>query len=544
MKPSRLLAMPSVRPVLAALLLVGAGATLRAQEAEEGTDGEARFAVPVDAPATRALDLSRTEADERIVYDITLEVPGRKIPLTARLPLEAGQTGASLTLSVQEREGRRVSSLTLSKLSREEEERTVQESKDRLTRLIEKNERFRSFYRMLYFRLFDEHFYNELRRLDALYDTARTNYMVRASLLAEEENSARQVAHMVPSLPLGLFSGKETTLWLSRTETNSPIEYLVEIANNSDKFSLSTNRISFAEGQSEIALTATANPSRLEALELRITREDDSSDRLRIALPIQRDGLAAFENNFYVCFIKKIPFGTREVEETAPDGTVSTRTEQIYKGRWHYITNGLRNTLTVALCAVLLGAVLGFLVAVVRTTHDKHGRLALLNAISKVYITVIRGTPMTVQLLIAYFIIFSNLNNKVLVAILAFGFNSGAYVAEIIRAGITSIDDGQMEAARSLGLSYGQGMRRIVLPQAIRNILPALGNEFIVMLKDTSIASFIGLDDLARGGSIIRSQTYQAYIPFLAVALIYLVMVMIFSKLLTRLEKHLHRTGN
>ena len=215
----------------------------------------------------------------------------------------------------------------------------------------------------------------------------------------------------------------------------------------------------------------------------------------------------------------------------------------VYKPRWHYLTNGLRITLTVALCAVCLGAVLGFLVAIVRTTHDKHGRLRLLNALAKVYITVIRGTPMTVQLLIAYFIIFSSINNKVLVAILAFGVNSGAYVAEIIRAGITSIDDGQMEAARSLGLSYGQGMRRIVLPQAIRNVLPALGNEFIVMLKDTSIASFIGLDDLARGGSIIRSQTYQAYIPFLAVAGIYLMLVMIFSKLLTRLERHLHRTG-
>ena len=260
-------------------------------------------------------------------------------------------------------------------------------------------------------------------------------------------------------------------------------------------------------------------------------------------LPVRRGPLAAFENNFYVCFIKKIPFGTRTVVETAPDGTRTERTETVYKGRWHYITNGLRITLTVALCAVCLGAVLGFVFAVIRATHDKHGRLGILNAIAKLYITVIRGTPMTVQLLIAYFIIFSNLNNKVLVAILAFGFNSGAYVAEIIRAGITSIDDGQMEAARSLGLSYGQGMRRVVLPQAIRNILPALGNEFIVMLKDTSIASFIGLDDLARGGSIIRSQTYQAYIPFLAVAAIYLVLVMIFSKLLTRLERHLHRTG-
>ena len=227
-------------------------------------------------------------------------------------------------------------------------------------------------------------------------------------------------------------------------------------------------------------------------------------------------GWNSFAENFYICFIKN--------------------------NRWQYITNGLGNTLQVALCAVILGALIGFLLAIIRSTHDKHGRLGFLNAIAKVYITVIRGTPMTVQLLIAYFIIFANINNKVLIAILAFGCNSGAYVAEIIRAGITSIEDGQMEAARSLGLSYAQGMYRIILPQAIRNILPALGNEFIVLLKDTSIASFIGLDDLARGGSIIRSQTYQAYIPFLAVAAIYLVLVMIFSKLLGILERHLHDT--
>ena len=471
MKRPRFPAFPAVRPVLAALLLAGGGVALRAQEAAEAPDGEARFTVPVDAPATRALDLSRTEGDERIVYDITLEVPGRKIPLTARLPLEAGQTSASLTLSVQEREGRRVATL-------------------------------------------------------ALPDTP--------------DGTPADA----PRLPLGLFSGKPVEVRLARKDAAEPAVYAVEATNGAEgDFTLSTNVLAFAAGQTEAVLTVTANPSRLETLELRIARADDAGDRLRLSLPVVRNALAAFENNFYVCFIKKIPFGTREVHETAPDGTVTTRTEQIYKGRWHYITNGLRNTLTVALCAVMLGAVLGFLVAVVRSTHDKHGRLGLLNAIAKVYITVIRGTPMTVQLLIAYFIIFSNLNNKVLVAILAFGFNSGAYVAEIIRAGIVSIDDGQMEAARSLGLSYGQGMRRIVLPQAIRNILPALGNEFIVMLKDTSIASFIGLDDLARGGSIIRSQTYQAYIPFLAVALIYLVMVMIFSKLLTRLEKHLHNTG-
>ena len=465
MKPLRLPAF-----ALAALLLAG-GAPLRAQDEAPAPAGDeeggARFAVPVDAPATRALDLTRAEADERIVYDITLEVPGRKIPLTARLPIEAGETGATLTLSVQEREGRRASTL---------------------------------------------------------------------SLPPNPDGTPSEA----PRLPLGLFSGTPVELRLVRADASSAAVYEVEPLGSAEgAVSLSTNRLSFAEGETGAALLVAALPSRLDSLELRVSREDDPADRLRVALPVRRGPLAAFENNFYVCFVKKIPFGTREIR--GPDGTV--RVEQVYKGRWHYITNGLRNTLTVALCAVCLGAVLGFLVAIVRATHDKHGRLGLLNAVAKVYITVIRGTPMTVQLLIAYFIIFSNINNKVLVAILAFGFNSGAYVAEIIRAGITSIDDGQMEAARSLGLSYGQGMRRIVLPQAIRNILPALGNEFIVMLKDTSIASFIGLDDLARGGSIIRSQTYQAYIPFLAVAAIYLVLVMIFSKLLTRLERHLHRTG-
>ena len=327
---------------------------------------------------------------------------------------------------------------------------------------------------------------------------------------------------------------------LLRADASAAARYALSATNGKEgDFSFSADALEFAAGQAEATFEVAANPSRLETLELRIANAADPGDRLRLSLPVVRSAAAAFENNFYVCFIKKIPFGTREVR--GADGSV--RVEQVYKGRWHYITNGLRNTLTVALCAVCLGAVLGFLVAIVRSTHDRHGRMRVLNALAKVYITVIRGTPMTVQLLIAYFIIFSSINDKVLVAILAFGFNSGAYVAEIIRAGIVSIDDGQMEAARSLGLSYSQGMRRIILPQAIRNILPALGNEFIVMLKDTSIASFIGLDDLARGGSIIRSQTYQAYIPFLAVAAIYLVLVMIFSKLLARLENHLHRTG-
>ncbi len=211
--------------------------------------------------------------------------------------------------------------------------------------------------------------------------------------------------------------------------------------------------------------------------------------------------------------------------------------------RWRYLVDGLGITLEVALCAVLLGAVLGFIVAVIRTTHDKHGRLKILNAVCKVYLTVIRGTPMTVQLLIAYFVIFASSQNGTLVAILAFGFNSGAYVAEIMRAGITSIDEGQMEASRSLGLSYVQGLRYIVLPQAFRNVLPALGNEFIVLLKDTSIASFIALRDLSKGGEIIRSQTYDAFMPFLMVALVYLIIVMFFTKLLARLERHLQNSN-
>ena len=215
----------------------------------------------------------------------------------------------------------------------------------------------------------------------------------------------------------------------------------------------------------------------------------------------------------------------------------------IKNNRWHYLVDGLAVTLEVALCAVILGAIIGFIVAVIRTTHDKHGRLKFLNAVAKVYLTVIRGTPMTVQLLIAYFVIFATSNNQTLIAILAFGFNSGAYVAEIMRAGITSIDDGQMEASRSLGMSYLQGLRYVVLPQAFRNVLPALGNEFIVLLKDTSIASFIALRDLSKGGEIIRSQTYDAFMPFLMVAAIYLVVVMFFTKLLGKLERRLQNSN-
>lgn len=210
--------------------------------------------------------------------------------------------------------------------------------------------------------------------------------------------------------------------------------------------------------------------------------------------------------------------------------------------RYKYLLEGFWITLQITFFAVLMGILIGFAVAVVRSTADQTGKLKFLDLLCRIYLTVIRGTPVVVQLLIIYFVIFGSVNvDKILVAVIAFGINSGAYVAEIIRGGIMSIDKGQMEAGRSLGLSYWQSMREIILPQAFKNVLPALGNEFIVLLKETSVAGYIALQDLTKGGDIIRSQTYDAFFPLIAVALIYLVVVMFLSWLLGRLEKRLKR---
>lgn len=211
--------------------------------------------------------------------------------------------------------------------------------------------------------------------------------------------------------------------------------------------------------------------------------------------------------------------------------------------RWKYITDGLGVTLTVALFAVCIGVVIGFAVAIIRTTHDKTGGLKVLNALSKLYLTIIRGTPVTIQLLICYFVIFAAVDpGKMAVASIAFGLNSGAYVAEIFRSGIMSIDRGQMEAGRSLGLNYTQTMWNIVMPQAVKNILPALGNEFIVLLKETSIAGYIALQDLTKGADIIRSRTYDAVPSLFAAAVIYLVLVMVLQHLVNLLERRLARS--
>ena len=217
----------------------------------------------------------------------------------------------------------------------------------------------------------------------------------------------------------------------------------------------------------------------------------------------------------------------------------------IEKNRWEYILDGLGVTLQVTFFAVIIGIVIGFLIAIIRSTYDKTGKLKILNFICKIYLTVIRGTPVVVQLLIIYFVIFGSADiSKVLVAIMAFGFNSGAYVAEIFRSGIMSIDNGQFEAGRSLGFNYVQTMIHIIMPQAFKNVLPALGNEFIVLLKETSVSGYIALQDLTKGGDIIRSRTYDAFMPLIAVALIYLVMVMIFTKLVNMLERRLRNSDH
>ena len=217
----------------------------------------------------------------------------------------------------------------------------------------------------------------------------------------------------------------------------------------------------------------------------------------------------------------------------------------IEDNRWKYIVDGLKITLIVTIFAVLIGVLLGFLIAIVRTTHDKTGKLKILNAICKEYLTVIRGTPVVVQLMIIYFIIFGSVDiSKVLVAIIAFGINSGAYVAEIFRSGIMSIDNGQFEAGRSLGFNYAQTMMYIIMPQAFKNVLPTLCNEFISLLKETSVSGYIALQDLTKGGDIIRSRTYDAFMPLIAVALIYLAMVMIFTKLVSLLERRLRNSDH
>ena len=221
--------------------------------------------------------------------------------------------------------------------------------------------------------------------------------------------------------------------------------------------------------------------------------------------------------------------------------------------RYMYIVDGLKTTLIVTFLALILGLIIGALVAVVRTSYssmreeNKRGLggflLKVADIVCRVYLMVIRGTPALVQLLIMYFIILSSPDiSKTMVAVVTFGINSGAYVAEIFRSGILSVDAGQMEAGRSLGLGYVDTMTQIIMPQAIKNCLPALVNEMIALLKETSICGYIGLAELTRGGDIIRGVTFDALLPLIAVAIVYLIIVMFFTWIMSLLERRLRES--
>ena len=223
----------------------------------------------------------------------------------------------------------------------------------------------------------------------------------------------------------------------------------------------------------------------------------------------------------------------------------------IFDDRYEMYIRGLGNTLLLTALATLMGIVLGVIIALLRSTWDNNNRsmhgvskviMRIVNTLCNIYLTVIRGTPVLVQLMIWYFVVFASSRNGLMIAAFAFGINSGAYVAEIIRSGIMSVDVGQMEAGRSLGFGYVATMRHIILPQAFKAVLPALANEFIVLLKETSVASFVSVADLTYAGNIIGGNSYDYLFPLLMTAMIYLAMVMFFSYLVSKLERRLRNS--
>lgn len=226
----------------------------------------------------------------------------------------------------------------------------------------------------------------------------------------------------------------------------------------------------------------------------------------------------------------------------------------IEQARWKSLVSGLGYTLLITLFSVIIGTVLGIVIAAVRSTYDKnkeaferkggisYGLMWFFNGLCNLYLTVIRGTPVVVQLLIFFYVVFTSLENGLIVAILAFGLNSAAYVAEIFRGGIMAIDNGQFEAGRSLGFNYFQTMIHIVIPQVIKNVLPTLCNEFIVLLKETSVAGYVGIVDLTKAGDIIRGRTFSAFMPLIAVALMYLAVVVVLTQLVKLLERRLRKS--
>ncbi len=246
--------------------------------------------------------------------------------------------------------------------------------------------------------------------------------------------------------------------------------------------------------------------------------------------------------------IEKLVLKHEGVEkEKTPNNTVFDKlyNSTIRAGRYKYILTGLRNTLIIALGAVILGVIIGSITSVIRNIHGNTGKLKVLNVLAKGYVTIIRGTPVILQLMIIYYVIFKQTDiNIILVGIMAFGINSGAYVSEIIRAGINSVDKGEVEAGYALGLKYKNVMAKIVMPEALKNILPALGNEFITLVKETSVGAYIGIIELTKASDIIASRTYDYFFPLILIAIIYLIITLVLTKLINMLEVKLNHARN
>ena len=214
-------------------------------------------------------------------------------------------------------------------------------------------------------------------------------------------------------------------------------------------------------------------------------------------------------------------------------------------GATEWWLTGLKTTLLVTVIALCIGVVLGLLIALIRSTHEQTGKLKLLNLVARVYLTIIRGTPSMIQILFFYSVIFATVNlNNIVIGGIAFGINSGAYVAEIFRSGIMSVDKGQTEAGRSLGLNSAQTMRLIIIPQAFKNVLPALINEMIVLLKETAIIGYIGTIDITKAATLVQSRTYDALVPLLSAAIFYLILVMILTYFMGKLERRLRKSDH
>lgn len=213
----------------------------------------------------------------------------------------------------------------------------------------------------------------------------------------------------------------------------------------------------------------------------------------------------------------------------------------IFDERYKLILEGLKNTILIAIGALIIGILLGSIISIVKYTNKERGKFKLLSKIFDIYVNIIRGTPSVLQLMIMYYVIFKTSTiDSVIVGIIAFGINSSAYVAEILRSGFDSIDDGQVEAGLSLGLNFRQVLRYIIIPQAVKVSLPSMGNEFVTLIKETAIAGYIGIEDLTKASDIIASRTYDYFFPLVLVALIYLVLTSVISKLLKKMERKLN----